>query len=328
MPATLCVKKRRLGCTGLEVSEIGFGAWGIGRLMWRGGDDASSRAALERARELGINFFDTALAYGDGHSEKLIARAFKGREDSVIVATKIPPKNQLWPARPGIPLREVFPLNYVKECSQSSLRNLQRERVDLQQFHVWHPEWLEDPEWRQAVDWLKTHGKASFVGVSVNDHQPSSVISVLRTGLIDCIQVIYNVFDQSPEDELFDVCQKLDIGVIVRVPFDEGSLTGNITPDTRFHREDWRTLYFKGDRKREVWERVEGLRRDLGDAEPLPQTALRFCLSHPAVSTVIPGMRSSHHVEQNAAVSTPGPLPSDTLAVLRRHRWVRNYYPD
>ncbi len=324
------VKRRRLGRTGLEISDVGFGAWGIGGTQWLGSDDQKSLAALERAYEVGINFYDTALAYGDGHSEKLIGHAFSKRRDSVVIATKVPPKNLLWPARPGVPLQKVFPYDHVVGCMEKSLRNLNCETVDLQQFHVWNPEWLEEDGWRKAVEHLKSSGKARFVGISVNDHQPETVIAALRTGLIDTIQVIYNIFDQSPEDELFAVCRELDIGVIARVPFDEGSLTGNITPETKFPQGDWREEYFAGDRKREVWERVQRMQADLGvsDDEPLPRTALRFCLSPPAVSTVIPGMRSARHVAENTAASAAGHLPAKQLEILRRHRWVQNFYPE
>jgi len=322
------VKRRRLGRTSLEVSEIGFGTWGIGGVIWRGGNDASSRAALERGFDLGINFVDTALVYGDRHSERLIGEVLRRRGDAVIVATKVPPKNGLWPAWPGIPLREVFPRNYVLKCADTSRRNLGRDTLDLEQFHVWLPQWAEEAEWRDTVAELKASGRARFVGISVNDHQPASVISALRTGLIDCVQVIYNIFDQSPEDELFPICRQLDVGVIARVPFDEGSLTGTITPETKFEPGDWRNSYFRGKRKQEVWKRVQRLQRDLGAAEPEPlaQTALRFCLSHAAVSTVIPGMRSAKHVEENVKASAAGALPAATLAILRQHRWLRNYY--
>jgi len=320
------VKRRRLGRTNLEVSEIGFGAWGIGGQMWRGSDDASSRAALARAFELGINFVDSALAYGDGHSERLIGEVIRRRAETIIVATKVPPKNWRWPARGDIPLREVFPRDYVLKCADASRRNLGRDTLDLEQFHVWSPAWVGESEWRDTVAELKASGRARFVGISVNDHEPASVISALHTGLIDSVQVIYNIFDQSPEDELFPVCQALDIGVIARVPFDEGSLTGHITPQTKFELGDWRNFYFKGQRKQEAWARVERLRRDLGAGEPLAQTALRFCLSHPAVSSVIPGMRRREHVEENARASAGGPLPAATLELLRQYRWLRNYY--
>jgi len=321
------IAKRRLGRARLLVSEVGFGAWGIGGRIWQDSDDHASLEALARAFELGVNFVDTALIYGQGHSERLIAKALRGRGDSIHVATKMPPKNMIWPPRPGIPLREAFPLRHVKKCTDESLRNLGRDSIDLQQFHVWNSEWANDDDLNEAIEWLKGKGKARFVGISANDHQPASVISTLRTGLIDCVQVIYNIFDLSAADELFPVCQQFDVGVIARVPFDEGSLTGTITPETTFRAEDWRSRYFAGGRKQEVWERVQALRRDLGEEEPLARTALRFCLSHPAVSTVIPGMRKPIHVEENAAASAAGPHSPATLAILARHRWSRNFYP-
>ena len=319
-------QRRRLGRSGLFVSEIGFGAWGIGGTWWGGRDDVSSLTALSKAFDLGINFIDTAHVYGDGHSERLIAKALKGRGETIHIATKIPPKNNRWPARPGIPLKEAYPFDHVKKCTEQSLKNLGRDKIDVQQFHVWNPEWVEDDEWRESVHWLKCTGKARFVGISANDHLPDTVISALSTGDIDTIQVIYNIFDQSPKEQLFGVCQRLDIGVIARVPFDEGGLTGTITPDTTFPPTDMRSRYFSGDRKKALWDRVQALRQDLGESEPLPQTALRFCISHPAVSTVIPGMRKVCHVEQNLLASAAGPLPPETLDLLRRHQWKRSFY--
>jgi aryl-alcohol dehydrogenase-like predicted oxidoreductase len=308
------------------VSEIGFGAWGIGGSSWGGPDDRNSLSALAKAFDLGVNFVDTALVYGSGHSEQLVAQALEGRREAIYVATKIPPKNMLWPARPGIPLHKAFPSRYVKKCTEESLRNLRRETIDLQQFHVWNEEWTEDEDWRESVEWLKRTGKVRFVGISVNDHKPSTVIPAVQTGLIDCVQVIYNIFDPSPADQLFPLCQQLDVGVVARVPFDEGSLTGTINPETTFPPNDMRSRYFGGERKQAVWERVQALRRDLGEQENLALTALRFCLSHPAVSTVIPGMRKPAHVEQNAGASRVGPLPAAIRETLARHRWERNFY--
>ena len=228
------VKKRRFGRTGLAISEIGYGACGLGGVRWLGGEDRQSLAALERAFALGINFVDTALAYGEGHSERLVAHAVKSRKDSIIVATKVPPKNLTWPARLGIPMEDFFPADYLVECTDASLRNLEGESADLQQFHVWNSEWLKQECWQEGIERIKRAGETRFIGISVNDHQPASVIPALPTGLIDTNQVIYNVFDQSPEDELFGVCRELDIGVIARAPFDEGSLTGKVTPETKF----------------------------------------------------------------------------------------------
>ena len=311
----------------MKVSEIGYGAWGIGGAQWLGGDDRESLAALRRALELGLNFIDTALAYGDGHSERLVGQVVRGAPQPVYVATKVPPKNRLWPARPGIGIREVFPYDYIIQCTEQSLRNLGLDHVDLQQLHVWNPEWIHEEDWRRAFEDLKRSGKVRFVGVSINDHQPDSALELIETGLIDTVQVIYNIFDQSPERRLFPLCQQRNIGVIARVPFDEGALTGQITAQSQFDPRDFRSFYFRGDRKRQVEERVAALRRDLAGVEgDLPEIALRFCLSHPAVSTVIPGMRKVRHVEANLAVSDKGPLDEQVLAILKKHAWEKNFY--
>jgi aryl-alcohol dehydrogenase-like predicted oxidoreductase len=318
---------RKLGRTGIDISEIGYGAWGIGQKQWIGASDTQSLEAMNRAVALGLNFIDTALAYGDGHSEELVGRVVR-EHPHVHVATKVPPKNRLWPARSGTSIEDVFPFQYVMECTEASLRNLRVESIALQQFHVWNPEWLASDEWRRAIEELKKSGKARAVGISINDHQPDSALQIVETGLIDTVQVIYNIFDQSAEAHLFPLCQKLNIGVIVRVPFDEGALTGNITKDTKFPPGDFRELYFKDDRKAQVDEHVQSILHDLKiPRQALPPTAMRFCLSHPAVSTVIPGMRSVTSVESNCSTAGLGPLPDSALAVLKRHAWDRNFYP-
>ncbi len=320
------MRYRKLGRTGLEVSEVGFGAWGIGGALWADSDDAASRAALDRAVGCGINFFDTALAYGNGHSEKLIA-ALRKRHTSLIVATKVPPKNWQWPARLGVPIKDVFPLAWIVECTENSLRNLAMETVDLQQLHVWSPEWVDRDDWKEAVYRLKKEGKIRFFGLSINDHQPETATGAIASGLVDSVQVIYNVFDQSPQDELLPLCQKENIGFLARCPFDEGSLAGAISLDTAFAKGDFRNHYFNGDRKRQVVERVDKIRAVIkGSADSVSEAALRFCLSHPAVSSVIPGMRTDRHVAANAAASDAGPLPARVLDELKEHRWVRNFY--
>ena len=323
------MKTRILGRTGWAVSEVGYGAWGIGGNQWRGHSEEESLAALRRALELGLNFIDTALAYNEGHSERITARVLRETGAQARVATKIPPKNRLWPARPGIPLEEVFPSAYVRECTETSLRNLGVETIDLQQYHVWNPEWLERDEWRRDIEELKKSGKVRYFGISINDHQPDSALEACRTGLIDTVQVIYNIFDQSPERRLLPLCRELNIGVLARVPFDEGALTGAITPETEFDPAEFRAMYFAGDRKRQVFERVNALLAHLRAAgldEPLPHTALRFILSNPDVSTVIPGMRRVRNVEDNLAAPAKGALPPAILDVLRRHVWEKNFY--
>ncbi|MBI4446520.1 MAG: aldo/keto reductase [Acidobacteria bacterium] len=319
------MRYRNLGRTGAVVSEIGFGAWGIGKQIWGGTDDAESKRALHRALDLGINFIDTALVYGNGHSERLIGSCLQERSEKVFVATKIPPANMAWPARGSV--QEAFPANHIQASVESSLRNLRRECLDLIQLHVWHPSWLAETEWSEELSALRRQGKVAHVGVSINDHQPASALELVRSRKIETIQVIYNIFDQSPEDHLFPLCNEYGIGVIARVPFDEGALTGTITEETTFHRRDWRNQYFRGGRKKEVVQRISRLQPFL-EAEKctLPELALRFCLHHPAVSTVIPGMRQAKHVEMNVAVSGQPPLSSWALQHLREHRWPKNFY--
>jgi aryl-alcohol dehydrogenase-like predicted oxidoreductase len=321
------VKYRPLGRTGIEVSEIGYGAWGIGGSQWGGADDDESLEALHRAIDLGVNFIDTALAYGAGRSERLVGQVVRKRPERIHVATKVPPKNLIWPAPAGVPVNEVYPGDHVRACAERSLSNLGLERIDLLQLHVWSDEWTDEGDWREAVDELRTAGKIGFFGISINDHQPANALRVIDSGAVDTVQVIYNVFDQSPEDELFPACREHGVGVIARVPLDEGGLTGTIGPDTEFPEGDFRASYFGGERTHELGERVSAITADLGVAAgELAETALRFVLSEPTVSTVIPGMRSVRNVERNVAVSDGRGVPDGWRERLRAHRWVRNFY--
>ena len=322
------MKHRKLGRTGFDVSEIGYGAWGISGAQWIGASTSESLNTLRAAIEQGINFIDTALAYGDGVSERLVGQIVREAGGRVRVATKVPPKNRIWPAQPGIGIEEVFPYDYIMASVEESLRNLNIDCIDLLQLHVWNPDWVGREEWRKAFAALKSSGKVRAVGISINDHQPDSGIGIIETGLIDSVQVIYNIFDQTPEKNLFPACLKHNIGVIARVPFDEGSLTGRINEETVFPEGDFRNGYFKGDRKKQVAERVKAIVHDLklADATALPGIAMRFCLSSPAVSTAIPGMRSISSVNGNVMASGQGPLPSDMLDILRGHIWNRNFY--
>ena len=321
------MKYRNLGKTGLDVSELGYGAWGIGKTMWLGADDDESLRALRGAVDQGVNFIDTALGYGDGHSEELVGRVVRETKGLVYVSSKVPPKNRKWPAPQGVPASDAFPADWVVECTERSLRNLGLETIDVQQFHVWSDEWVGQGDWMDAIERLRSQGKIRYFGVSINDHQPSNALLLVNSGLVDSVQVIYNIFDQSPEDELFPATEANNVGVIARVPFDEGALAGNINPRTEFPVGDWRHSYFGGDRKEQVWGRVQAIAKDLGaPVGRLPEIALRYCLSHPAVSTVIPGMRSLRNVDANVGAAELGPLSAEELEVLRHHRWVRNFY--
>jgi aryl-alcohol dehydrogenase-like predicted oxidoreductase len=318
---------RSLGRTGLQVSEVGFGAWGIGGTGWLGAEDDESLRALHRAIDLGVTFIDTALGYGNGHSEELVGRVVRERREDVVVATKIPPADRVMPAPDGVDPETTFPAAHVRECTERSLRNLGLDVIDVQQFHVWSDEWVGRGSWQEAIEELKAEGKIRNFGVSNNDHEPANALELVRSGVVDTVQVIYNVFDQSPEDELLPACVEHGVGVIVRVPLDEGALTGRIGPDTTFDEGDFRNNYFRDGRKEEVWERTEAIVDDLGiGRDDLAELALRFILSNPAVSTVIPGMRSVRNVERNTAVGDGRGLPAEQVERLRAHRWVRNFY--
>jgi aryl-alcohol dehydrogenase-like predicted oxidoreductase len=318
---------RTLGRSGLKVSEIGFGAWGIGKGLWVGASDDESIKALNQAFDLGLNFVDTALAYGDGHSENLVGQVIKKRSGPIYVATKIPPKNYQWPARRGVPVQETFPAEHVIASTEESLRNLGLEALDVQQFHVWSDEWIGQGDWLEAVQKLKKQGKVKSFGISINDFQPENAMKLIETGVVDTVQVIHNIFEQAPEDHLFPACERHQVGIIVRVPFDEGSLTGKITPETTFDSSDFRNNYFRGDRKKEVYNRVQKIVSDLGiSLDQIPEVALRYVLSHPAVSTVIPGMRTVRNVERNCQAGDGRGLPKEQVQQLKAHRWPHNFY--
>jgi aryl-alcohol dehydrogenase-like predicted oxidoreductase len=316
------MRYRTFGRTGWSVSEVGYGMWGLAG--WKGSDDDESRASLNRAIELGCNFFDTAWGYGEGHSERLLGEAVRAHpERTLVVATKVPPKNFTWPSRRGFRLDDCFPPDHIREYAEKSLANLGLSRIDLLQFHVWEDAWAGDERWQRAVDDLKRAGLVAAVGVSVNRWEPDNVLETLRTGLIDAVQVIYNIFDQAPEDALFPLCRERNVGVIARVPFDEGTLTGTLTLESRWPEGDWRNTYFVPENLRASVERAEALRPLVPEGMTMPELALRWILQNPDVSTVIPGMRKRNHVDANVAVSDGRALDPALVPALRAHRWDR-----
>ena len=317
------MKYRRFGRTGWQVSEIGYGMWGMG--SWTGSEDAASLAALQHALDLGCNFYDTAWAYGRGHSEGLLGqlvRANAGRK--FYTATKIPPKNFKWPSRREFSVDDCFPPDHIDEYVHSSLQNAGIESFDLVQFHTWEDAWIRDPRVTKVMDDLRRQGLVHAWGISINRWEPWNGVETVRSGLIDAVQVIYNIFDQNPEDELFPACQEHDVAVIARVPFDEGTLTGTLTVDSKWPEGDWRNTYFVPDNLIPSVQRADALKPiAAGAGLTMPEMALRFILNHPAVRTIIPGMRKLHHVEANIAASDAGPLPVDLHLRLRDHRWDR-----
>ena len=328
------MRTRTLGETGYVISEVGFGAWGLGKTMWLGVSDDESKKALHEALDRGVTFIDTALAYGDGHSEQTIrdVLAERGARDDVVIATKIPPKNWEWPGNPEERLKKIFPARWLEKCVEQSLGHLGVEALQVEQFHVWHDAWLDHPEWeetRGAMERLKEQGKVLHWGISINDHAPETALQLIRSEpLIETIQVIYNIFDRSAERTgLFDPVRERNLGVIARVPFDEGALTGAVRADTVFPKGDWRDKYFAGDRRAEAGRRADALAELLGEeAKTLPELALRFCLSRNEVTAVIPGMRRAEHARANAAVSDGRRLSAPMLEKLHEHTWDKNWY--
>ncbi len=320
------MRYRKFGRTGWQVSEIGYGMWGMA--SWTGSDDEASLAALKRAVELGCNFFDTAYAYGNGRSEALLGRLVREFPDRTIyTATKVPPKNLNWPALDEHTLDESYPPDHIEEFLHKSLANAGLERFDLLQLHTWNDRWADDGRWANAFDSLKRQGLIGACGISINRWEPWNGIRAVRSGAIDSVQVIYNIFDQNPEDDLFPACVENNVAVIARVPFDEGTLTGTLTKETRFPEGDWRARYFGEENLIASVDRAEALRPLIPDDSTMPEMALRHILGHPAVSTIIPGMRKIANVEANCAASEKGPLAADLLEKLKSHRWVRKPAP-
>lgn len=313
---------RRFGRKDWQVSEIGYGMWGMAG--WTGSDDDQSLESLQTAIDLGLNFFDTAWAYGDGHSEKLLGKILRQNPDKrLFTATKIPPKNRIWPSRREFSLEDCYPPDYIEEYVHRSLKNIAVDNLDLIQFHTWEDSWLADDRWAKKMDELIQAGKILYVGISINRWEAWNGVQTVKSGLIDAVQVIYNIFDQNPEDELFPACEENDVAVIARVPFDEGTLTGTLTVDSKWPEGDWRNSYFVPENLISSIEHAELLKAVLPGDMSMPEMALRFILNNPTVSTIIPGMRKLEHVKSNIAASDSGPVSEELHSVLRDHRWDR-----
>jgi aryl-alcohol dehydrogenase-like predicted oxidoreductase len=316
------MKYRKLGRTGFEVSEIAQGLWGMSG--WSGSEDKQSLQALQSAVDLGCNFFDTAWAYGNGKSDALLGQILaKNKNKRLYAASKIPPMNDQWPAVPAYRYKDVFPAKHVFNYTKKIIENLGTESIDLLQFHVWDDSWAGEAEFRETIEKLHADRLIRSFGLSLNRWEPENGIKALHSGLVDAVQVIYNIFDQAPEDKLFSVCRELNIGVIARVPLDEGSLGGKMTAETKFPPDDWRAKYFGPENLAKTMARVDELKKIVPSGMTLPEMSIRFILSNPDVSTTIIGMRKLNHVKENIALSDAGPLDANLLQKLRAHRWDR-----
>ena len=316
------MKTRKFGKTNWLISELGYGMWGL--VDWSGSDQNEVEKSLELSVELGCNFFDTAWGYGEGKSEQILGKLLRRHSDKKLyAATKIPPKNFIWPSKAGFQLKDCFPASHIIEYTEKSLKNLNVDQIDLQQFHVWEDAWSDQDEWKMAIEKLTKEGKVAHWGVSVNRWEPNNCLKTIETGLISSVQVIYNIFDQNPEDELFPLCKKMDVGIIARVPFDEGSLTGLLTYDTIFPADDWRSTYFVPENLTSSVDHANALKPIIPEGMDMPEMALRFILSNPDVGTIIPGMRKIKHVQSNISCSDGQGLAKAKIDELRNHRWER-----
>ena len=316
------MKYRRFGRTDWQVSEIGYGMWGMAG--WTASDDEQSAKSLDLAVENGVNFFDTAWGYGEGHSEELLGELVRRHPSKKLyTASKIPPKNFQWPAKPKYRFEESYPVEHIMEYTHKTLKNLRLEQLDLMQFHTWDDSWSEKEEWQRAIEDLKASGKIAATGISMNRWEPENGIKALKTGLLDAVQVIYNIFDQAPVDTLFPLCEKMDIATIARVPFDEGTLTGTITKETTFPEGDWRGTYFVPENLISSVEHADALRPLIPKGMTMAEMALRFILMNDNVSTTIPGMRKQRNVLANTATSDGQHLPGKLYEELKKHRWDR-----
>ena len=320
------MKYRKFGRTNIDVSDISYGLWGMSG--WSGSDDATSLQGLQTSVDLGGNFFDTAWAYGNGKSDGLLGETIaRNKNKRLYSASKIPPLNDTWPAKSSYAYKDVFPARHVRDYAKKIREKLGVETIDVLQFHVWDDSWTDEREFRETVEELKASKLIRWFGLSLNRWEPENGIAAIRTGLVDAVQVIYNIFDQAPEDKLFPVCRELNIGVIARVPLDEGSLGGKMTAETRFPADDWRAFYFGPENLKPTIERIEALKKIVPASMPLSEMALRFILSNPDVHTTIIGMRNLNHVKDNFATSDAGPLDKALLAELKKHRWDRQPQP-
>ncbi len=321
------MRYRIFGRTGWQVSEIAFGAWQIGG-DWGHVDDDASVDTLLYAYEKGINFVDTAELYGKGRSEEVIGRSLREwRGGKIYVATKAQPVR--WPAPDDAnpPMRGRYPDWYLRENVEASLRRLGVERIDLYQLHCWTADGVQTLDWLETLNALRLEGKIDRIGVSIRDYRPEDGVDLARLGLVESIQVVFNLFEQRPAGRLF--AAGAETAFIARVPLDSGSLVGNWTDATYAGWEEGSVpaWLFRGERFAETLRRMRALQALCAPYYPtLAEAAMRYVLGQKRVSAVIPGMKNRAEVDMNVAYATGAAFPQALAEALPAHCWPRNFY--
>jgi aryl-alcohol dehydrogenase-like predicted oxidoreductase len=320
---------RQLGRTGWSISEIAFGGWQLGG-QWGEVDDEASIKTLLHAFASGVNFVDTAEYYGEGHSEEVIGEALRRWDgDKIYVATKVRPVQWPTPDEGDPQMRGRYPEWYVRENVERSLKRLGVDRIDLFQLHGWFPQGTTQLDWLEVLLALRQEGKIDRIGVSIRDYRPEDGVDLARFGLVDSLQVVFNMFEQRPSHQLFPAGREGGAGFIARVPFDSGSLIGHWTNDTydTWPEDSVPAWLFRGERFAETLSRVEALKKLCAPYYPtLAEAAMRYALSSAEVSTVIPGMLTPAEVDMNVAYSDGEDFPTELLEALAEHGWPRNFY--
>lgn len=301
-----------LGDVGLLGSQVGIGTWAIGG-GWGPQPDEQSLRAIHKALELNCLLIDTAALYGNGRAERLLAQAFKEYGSRVTTLTKVYPLNYHWSPAPGTPIDDIYPSKHIVAQAEASLQRLKTDCLDCLLFQTWCPSWSEETEWYETMLKLREQGKIRTFGISVSDHRSDDANGVIAAGRVDIVEAPYSILDQRAAERLFPLAQKHHASIIARSPLASGALAGMWHEEMKFHRSDWRRRVFRSHLLQQTVQRVDRLKSVLDPSTPLAQVALRFCLSHPAVTTVIPGVRSAEHVICDLASLEQGPLPQAAL---------------
>jgi aryl-alcohol dehydrogenase-like predicted oxidoreductase len=306
-----------LGKAKLAGSRVGIGTWAIGG-GWGPQSESESLAALRTALECGCALIDTAPLYGNGHAERLIARAKRDVGWRVTTLTKVYPLHYHWAPAPGTPIDDIYPREHIIEQVEGSLRRLETDCLDCLLLQTWCPSWDEETAWYETMLALQKQGKIRAFGISVSDHRADEANGVIKAGRVDIVEAPYSVLDQRAAERLFPLAERRKVSIIARCPLASGALAGTWYPGMKFHRDDWRRRVFRGEVLEQILRRVDEFKALVDPTIPLAQIALRLCLSHPAVTAVIPGVRNAEQVRCNLGVLGQDALPKAVLSQMER----------